>query len=57
MVRHARAREIVRSIIEDLGFVSEKSFETMEPEVRQEVEKALLAKDKRIGSSVLTYAN
>ena len=56
MVGKASAREIVQNIAKDHGFVSEKSLEAMAPEIRREVEEALLAKDKMIGSSVLTYA-
>jgi len=48
------ARQVVRNIVEEHGFVTEESLKTMQPEVRLEVERALLAKDKKIGSSVLT---
>jgi hypothetical protein len=50
------ARRVVQNIIKDHGFVREESLKTMLPEIRREVEEALLAKDKKIGSSVLTYA-
>ena len=51
----ARARELVNQIVQKNGFVRESSLDTMSQEVRREVEQALLAKDKKIGSSVLTY--
>jgi len=51
----ARAREFVNQIVKENGFVRESSLETMSQEVRREVEEALLAKDKKIGNSVLTY--
>ena len=50
-----RARELVDQIVEKNGFVRESSLGTMSQEVRREVEQALLAKDKKIGCSVLTY--
>ena len=51
----ARARELINQIVKDNGFVRESSLETMSQEVRREVEEALLAKDRKIGHSVLTY--
>ena len=51
----ARARELVNQIVQTNGFVRRSSLDTMSQEVRREVEEALLAKDKKIGSSVLTY--
>lgn len=50
----AQARQIVDQIVRDAGYVRESSLGTMSPEVRREVEEALLAKDRRIGASVLT---
>ncbi len=53
----ASARELVRKITKDHGFVSPDRFEqleTFDPELRREIEEALLTKDKMIGSSVLT---
>ncbi|KAI3332562.1 hypothetical protein F4824DRAFT_475026 [Ustulina deusta] len=55
----ASARELVRKITKDHGFVSPDRFEqleTFDPELRREIEEALLTKDKMIGSSVLTLA-
>jgi hypothetical protein len=49
------ARSLVEQIVRDNGFVREGSLESMKPDVRREVEEALLAKDKKIGASVLTY--
>lgn len=52
------ARKYIRDIVQQHGFVGEKSLQSIQslvsPEVRREVEEALLAKDIRIGSSVLT---
>jgi len=56
----AEARELVRKITKDHGFVSPEKFEKLEsfdPELRRVFEEALLAKDIKIGSSVLTYAS
>lgn len=53
----ASARELVRKITKDHGFVSPDRLEQLEafsPELRREIEEALLTKDKIIGSSVLT---
>ncbi|KAI1421444.1 hypothetical protein F5Y12DRAFT_767727 [Xylaria sp. FL1777] len=53
------ARELVRKITKDHGFVSPdrlEQLETFNPELRHEIEEALLTKDKMIGSSVLTLA-
>lgn len=53
----ASARELVRKITRDHGFVSPdrlQQLETFSPELRREVEEALLTKDRLIGSSVLT---
>ncbi|KAI1125093.1 hypothetical protein F5Y10DRAFT_284521 [Nemania abortiva] len=55
----ASARELVRKITKDHGFISPDTFEQLEtydPELRREFEEALLTKDKMIGSSVLTLA-
>ncbi|KAI1188940.1 hypothetical protein F5B17DRAFT_450976 [Nemania serpens] len=55
----ASARELVRKITKDHGFVSPDRLEQLEafsPELRREIEEALLTKDKIIGSSVLTLA-
>ncbi|KEY68188.1 hypothetical protein S7711_09101 [Stachybotrys chartarum IBT 7711] len=50
------ARSLIEQIVRDNGFVREGSLESMKPDVRREVEEALLAKDKKIGASVLTLA-
>ncbi|KAI1118839.1 hypothetical protein F5Y14DRAFT_397902 [Nemania sp. NC0429] len=55
----ASARELVRKITKDHGFVSPErleQLETFDPELRREIEEALLTKDRMIGSSVLTLA-
>ena len=53
--RRAYARELVKEVVKDNGFVRESSLKTMTQEVRREVEEALLVKDRKIGASVLTY--
>ncbi|KAI8635259.1 hypothetical protein F5Y19DRAFT_5509 [Xylariaceae sp. FL1651] len=55
----ASARELVENITRDHGFVSPErleQLETFDPELRREIEEALLTKDRLIGSSVLTLA-
>ncbi|KAI0200443.1 hypothetical protein F4808DRAFT_470402 [Astrocystis sublimbata] len=55
----ASARELVRRITRDHGFVSPErleQLETFDPELRRDIEEALLTKDMLIGSSVLTLA-
>ncbi|KAI1748144.1 hypothetical protein F4782DRAFT_384783 [Xylaria castorea] len=55
----ASARELVRKITKDHGFISPdrfKQLEAFDPELRREIEEALLRKDQMIGSSVLTLA-
>ncbi|KAI0157391.1 hypothetical protein GGR57DRAFT_510975 [Xylariaceae sp. FL1272] len=55
----AAARDLVRKITKDHGFVSPErleQLETFDPELRRDIEEALLTKDKLIGSSVLTLA-
>ena len=49
------AREVVDRIVQENGFLPESTLGSMSPEVRKQVEDALLAKDKKIGSTVLTY--
>ncbi|KAI1297487.1 hypothetical protein F5Y03DRAFT_386916 [Xylaria venustula] len=53
------ARKLVKRIAKDHGFISPETFEQLEtfsPELRRELEEALLTKDRMIGSSVLTLA-
>ncbi|KAI0424953.1 hypothetical protein F5Y09DRAFT_118782 [Xylaria sp. FL1042] len=55
----ASARKLVQKITRDHGFVSPErlqQLETFNPELRRDIEEALLTKDKLIGSSVLTLA-
>lgn len=51
------ARQVVREIVREHGFVQESTLQLINSlvsqEARREVEEALLAKDKKIGSSVL----
>jgi hypothetical protein len=49
------ARQLVRSIAKEHGFLGEDVYSRMEPDLRREVEEAMLNKDKLIGSSVMTY--
>lgn len=50
-----RARELVERIALENGFVSESVMESIPQDARLQIEKALLAKDKKIGAAVLTY--
>lgn len=50
-----RARELVKEITRGHGFLDESTYATMKPDVRREVEEAMLRKDEMIGSSVITY--
>ncbi|KAI0182894.1 hypothetical protein EV127DRAFT_40641 [Xylaria flabelliformis] len=55
----ASARELVRKITKDHGFVSPErleQLETFDSELQRDIEEALLTKDKMIGSAVLTLA-
>lgn len=49
------APEIVKEITRLHGFLDESVYAKMEPDVRHEVEEAMLMKDEMIGSSVITY--
>jgi hypothetical protein len=51
----AEAQDLINQIVKAGGYVREETLKTMTREARREVEEALLIKDKRIGSSVLTY--
>ncbi|THC92944.1 hypothetical protein EYZ11_007587 [Aspergillus tanneri] len=53
-INRDRARELVRSIAKDHGYLGEDVYAQMSPEVRREVEEAMLKKDEMIGSSVIT---
>lgn len=53
-----RERELVREIAKQRGYLGEDKLSrigAIEPELRREVEEALLRKDEMIGSAVLTY--
>ncbi|KAL2822753.1 hypothetical protein BDW59DRAFT_173698 [Aspergillus cavernicola] len=50
------ARELVKSIAKEHGHLGEEILSQMSPEVRREVEEALLRKDEMIGTSVITLA-
>jgi hypothetical protein len=57
-VRRDNARRIIKEIVKEHGFVQESTLQligsSVSQEARREVEEALLAKDIKIGSSVLT---
>lgn len=55
MTSRASARELVKSIAKKHGYLGEEILGRMEPEVRREVEEAMLNKDELIGSSVMAY--
>ncbi|KAL4790996.1 hypothetical protein BDV19DRAFT_393603 [Aspergillus venezuelensis] len=50
------ARKLVKSIAKKHGHLGEEILSQMSPEVRREVEEALVRKDEIIGSSVITLA-
>jgi hypothetical protein len=50
----ANARQLVKSIAEQHGFLGEDVLCQMTPEARRKVESAMLKKDELIGSSVIT---
>ena len=56
-VSASEARDAVNRIVQHNGFVRESTLEKVTREARREVEEALLAKDKKIGASVLTYVS
>ena len=56
LARH-QARKLVEDIAKEHGFVSDRTYARMDPEMLREVEEALLNKDKLIGSSVITYGD
>lgn len=52
------ARDLVREIAKDRGYLGEDQLAAIgaiNPDLRREVEEALLRKDEMIGSAVLTY--
>jgi len=53
-----RAQRVIREIVREHGLVQESTLQSIDSlvgqEARREVEEALIAKDIRIGSSVLT---
>jgi hypothetical protein len=49
------ARALVKQISKQHGYLGEEVLSRMDPDVRREVEEALLKKDAMIGSSVITY--
>jgi hypothetical protein len=50
------ARELVKSIAKDHGYLGENVYAKMDAETRREVQEAMLAKDKMIGNSVMVLA-
>lgn len=51
----SNARQFVQSIAAKHGSLSEDVYSRMEPDVRRQVEEAMLKKAGTIGSSVLAY--
>lgn len=51
----AEARKVIDRIAEKNGFVSEEDLATIPSATRGIVRRALLAKDRKIAASVLTY--
>jgi hypothetical protein len=49
------ARALVKQISKQHGYLGEEVLSRMDPDVRREVEEAMLKKDAMIGSSVITY--
>jgi hypothetical protein len=49
-------RALVKQISNQHGYLGEEVLSQMDPDIRREVEEALLKKDVIIGSSVITYA-
>lgn len=52
------ARQLVKQIAKDHGYISPERFQQLEasgPEFRREMEEAFLKKDLLIGSTVITY--
>ncbi|GFF57726.1 hypothetical protein IFM61392_07789 [Aspergillus lentulus] len=50
------ARALVKQISKQHGYLGEEVLSRMDPDIRREVEEALLKKDAMIGSSVITLA-
>lgn len=53
--RHT-ARELVKSIADEHGYLGERVYAKMDTDTRRAVQKAMLAKDKMIGSSIMVLA-
>ena len=54
------ARDLVKEIAKERGYLGEEQLARIgdiNPELRREVEEALLRKDEMIGSAVLTYVS
>ena len=49
------ADQLVKSIARDRGYLGDDIYAKMDPEVRRQVQEAMLAKDKLIGGSVTVY--
>ncbi|KAI9933658.1 hypothetical protein MW887_008131 [Aspergillus wentii] len=56
MASRESARELVKSITREQGFLGEEVLGRMDPDTRRQVEEAMLRKDEMIGSSVMTLA-
>jgi hypothetical protein len=51
----SEARQLVESIAKEHQTLSEDVYSRMEPDVRRQVEEAILKKDENIGPSVIGY--
>lgn len=49
------AKDLVRNIAKNHGYLSYEFLQTIPPEQRREVEEALLSKDTLIGTSAIAY--
>lgn len=51
----SEARQLVESIAKEHGTLGEAVYSRMEPDVRRQVEEAILKKDENIGPFVIEY--
>ena len=57
---HCTARDLVKEIAKERGYLGEEKLGRLgdfDPEIRRDIEEALLKKDEMIGSAVLTYVS
>ena len=51
---YQQARALVEKIARDHGYLGQDKLQRIEPDLRREIEEALLKKDLMIGSTVIT---